>query len=297
MDNRRLKSFLVLAESETYNEASNKLFITQPTLTKHIKQLEDELEVKLFFRDNQGAHLTEEGNLIYQHARLLDHQMSHFLCVVRKIRAGKRGNLNISYTSSFLNIIPDIISSFSSLYPNVNLKIEEHSSHKQEELLLAGGIDVGFMRTPNNKNLLFTPIGTDHLSLVSHKNIDTVNQSFSEIASQHSFFILNESNNSELNRTINDYLDKCNLKNFVVQEVSNIYSVLALVKSQVGITILPNSLTSFLNIDLSENKLQGMNSEWKLGLSWNDDKDSMIRQDFIRHSMKIIQSNEEVFSF
>ncbi|MHV39762.1 LysR family transcriptional regulator, partial [Escherichia coli] len=57
MDNKLLKSFIMLAQSQSYRQAAEKLFITQPALTKQINLLEHELDLSLFERDNHGAKL------------------------------------------------------------------------------------------------------------------------------------------------------------------------------------------------------------------------------------------------
>ena len=275
MDNKKLKSFLELAECNTFNEASQRLFITQPTLTKHMKQIEYELGGTLFSRDNKGAYLTEEGKLIYQHAKTLNSQLSHFLCVAKKVRIGKTGNLNVSYTPSFVNIIPTIANEFSSCYPNINLKFTEHNSDLQSELLNKGRIDIGLMREPVGENLSFSVVGNDHLSLISHKNIDAVHQNLDEIASKYPILMLDKSSDSDIDSIIVDFLGEWHKRAISVQEVSNIYNIITLVQSQAGGSILPNSMIRFFKPDVKINNLNSPNSNWKVGLAWNQRKQSI----------------------
>lgn len=91
LDNKLLKSFIVLAQSKSYREAAEKLFITQPALTKQINLLEQELGLSLFERNNHGAKLSAEGEMLYRNALVLDEQINHFMCIAKKIRTGKTG--------------------------------------------------------------------------------------------------------------------------------------------------------------------------------------------------------------
>ena len=292
MDNKKLKSFLELAECNTFNEASQRLFITQSTLTKHIKQLEEDLGITLFSRDNKGTNLTEDGKLIYQHAKTLNSQLGHFLCVVKKVRTGKTGNLNVSYTPSFVNIIPTIANEFNNCYPNINLKFTEHNSDLQSELLTNGTIDIGLMREPVGENLSFNAVGSDHLSLISHKSIDIVHQNLDELASKYSLLMLDKSSDSDINAITVDFLGERHKRAFSVQEVSNIYNIITLVQSQAGISILPNSMIKFLKPDVKISNLNGPNSNWKVGLSWNQRNQNIIRDDFIDSAKRSIHAIE-----
>ncbi|WP_247190038.1 LysR family transcriptional regulator [Escherichia coli] len=210
MDNKLLKSFIMLAQSQSYRQAAEKLFITQPALTKQINLLEHELDLSLFERDNHGAKLSEEGEMLYQNALVLDEQINHFLCVAKKIRTGKTGHLNIGYTSSFLNIVPEIVNSFNSQYPNINIKLIEMSSIQQEQELLKGRIDLGFMRKSGEDNLSFIPLGKDFLCVVTHPDMKNKKQTIDDLIDAHNLILLSEISNPELHHIVSDYLKKRN---------------------------------------------------------------------------------------
>ncbi|MDK9838599.1 LysR family transcriptional regulator [Klebsiella michiganensis] len=281
MDNKLLKSFIMLAQSQSYRQAAEKLFITQPALTKQINLLEHELDLSLFERDNHGAKLSEEGEMLYQNALVLDEQINHFLCVAKKIRTGKTGHLSIGYTSSFLNIVPEIVNSFNSQYPNINIKLIEMSSIQQEQELLKGRIDLGFMRKSGEDNLSFIPLGKDFLCVVTHPDMKNKKQTIDDLIDAHNLILLSEVSNPELHHIVSDYLKKRNFDKKPAQYLTNVYSVLALVGSRMGVTILPHSIISFLNSNFSCQALTGYQSEWPLGLAWNKQLDIFLRTEFI----------------
>ena len=281
MDNKLLKSFIMLAQSKSYREAAEKLFITQPALSKQINLLEQELGLSLFDRDNHGAKLSEEGAMLYRNALVLFEQINHFLCVAKKIRTGKTGNLNIGYTSSFLNIIPEVVNAFNRQHPNINIKLTEMSSVKQEQELLKGRIDLGFMRKSEDDSFSFMPLGNDYLCVVTHPDIKSNRQSIDELLETNNLILLSDANNPELYHIVSDYLKKRNLAQKPAQYLTNVYSVLALVESRMGITILPYSIISFLKSGFSCQPLPGCQSEWQVGLAWNKELSLPLRIEFI----------------
>ncbi|EMB3266383.1 LysR substrate-binding domain-containing protein [Citrobacter braakii] len=288
MDNKLLKSFIILAQSQSYRQAAEKLFITQPALTKQINLLEHELDLSLFERDNHGAKLSEEGEMLYQNALVLDEQINHFLCIAKKIRTGKTGHLNIGYTSSFLNIVPEIVNSFNTQYPNINIKLIEMSSIQQEQELLKGRIDLGFMRKSEENNLSFIPLGKDFLCVVTHPDIKNKKQTIDDLIDAHNLILLSEISNPELHHIVSDYLKTRNFDKKPAQYLTNVYSVLALVGSRMGVTILPHSIISFLKSNFSYQALTGYQSEWPLGLAWNKQLDIFLRTEFIN---SVIENN------
>lgn len=281
MDNKLLKSFIVLAQSKSYREAAEKLFITQPALTKQINILEQELDLSLFERNNHGAKLSAEGEMLYRNALILDEQINHFICIAKKIRTGKTGGLKIGYTSSFLNIIPEMVNTFNSHYPDINLKLIEMSSVQQEQELLKGHIGLGFMRKPENDSLSFIPLGSDYLCVVTHPDIRNKKMNMDKLLNANNLILLCETSNPELYHIVSDYLRKHNLNMKPAQHLMNVYSVLALVGSGMGISVLPYSIISFLRSGFNCQALSGSHSEWLLGMVWNKDIDLPLRTEFI----------------
>lgn len=282
MDNKLLKSFIVLAKSKSYREAAEKLFITQPALTKQIKSLEQGLHLSLFVRDNHGTKLSIEGEMLYRSALVLDEQINHFTCVAKKIRTGKTGSINIGYTSSFLNIFPDIVSAFNRQYPNININLIEMSSAQQEEELLKGSIDLGFMRKSENESLSFMLLGRDYLCVVAHSDNRDRKMNIDELVDANNLILLNETSNPELYHIVKVYLKKRDLRKKPAQYLTNIYSILALVGSRTGVSILPYSIVSFLKSGFSCQALSGYESQWLLSLAWNKQLEILPCMEFIK---------------
>ena len=86
MQIQQLTYFVAIAEQGSINKAAEKLFVTQPNLSKAISNLENELKVRIFNRTNKGVALTDEGKKLYQYARTIINQSSFRACRRRSTR-------------------------------------------------------------------------------------------------------------------------------------------------------------------------------------------------------------------
>lgn len=123
MEIRQLKYFVRAAETLNFSEASRMLFITQSTLSQQIRQLEQELGIRLFIRDSHNVSLTEAGEELLPYARQTLN--SSQLCIDRMADLNNMlgGKLNIGVTYSFSPILTETVLDFMKLYPGVKLNI------------------------------------------------------------------------------------------------------------------------------------------------------------------------------
>ena len=89
MDLRRVKAFIAVAETLSVTKAAERLHISQPPLSRHIHQLEEELGVALFVRHRHGVTLTEAGRRLLEKARAVDAAASEFALTARQVSRGE----------------------------------------------------------------------------------------------------------------------------------------------------------------------------------------------------------------
>lgn len=146
MELRHLRYFVAVAEEKSFNKAATRLFISQPPLSRQIKQLEDEVGVTLIDRENRPLKLTEAGEFFYDHAIQILKKSDDLRAMT--IRKGSFDNtLSIGFVSSILyGLLPKVIAHFREAYPNIEIKLYELNSWQQTQGLVDGKIDVGFGR-------------------------------------------------------------------------------------------------------------------------------------------------------
>lgn len=149
MEIRLLHYFLITAREGNITHAAEALHITQPTLSRQLMQLEDELSVKLFIRGKRSITLTEEGTLLRQRAEeiitlvqkterdFLDHLEFNF------------GTISIGCTETLAaSVLPQLLKQFSKQFPQINYGLFCGDSDEVKERLDKGIIDIGIVREP-----------------------------------------------------------------------------------------------------------------------------------------------------
>ena len=146
MELRQLEYFREIASTGSINEAARHLNMSQPPLSYQIRQLENELNVKLFDRTSKGVTLTEAGKLLYDRSgNLLEYARSTELEVSK---TGKKRILRIGLTPPTVDTIMPYISQLSKKNPDVNFEVHDGITYSLYQYLLDGSIDISVARTP-----------------------------------------------------------------------------------------------------------------------------------------------------
>ncbi|HEV7436005.1 MAG TPA: LysR family transcriptional regulator [Pseudorhizobium sp.] len=147
MELRQLRYFLAVAEESNVTAASRRLHVSQPPLTRQIRQLEQELKVTLFTRTSKGVQLTDAGKALLTEARRL-----LILAEAAKQRSqaaqrGELGRLDIGYFGSTIySVVPSAIRRFSEAMPDVAVRIHRAGKAEQIAQLRDGRLGIGFAR-------------------------------------------------------------------------------------------------------------------------------------------------------
>ena len=146
MELRQLEYFREIASTGSINEAARHLNMSQPPLSYQIRQLETELNVKLFDRTSKGVTLTEAGKVLYDRSgNLLEYARS---TVLEVSKTGKKRILRIGLTPTTVDTIMPYIARFSKKNPDVNFEVHDGITYSLYEYLMDGIIDISVARTP-----------------------------------------------------------------------------------------------------------------------------------------------------
>ena len=144
LDTIRLQVFLYAAESLNFSEAARQLNLTQPTVSHHIKMLEQDLGVPLFDRSGGALRLTEAGRLLLPRARKLLHEMSSTEHLLSSLDSEIAGELRIACsTTTGKYILPLLAARFHQRHPAVNTVILSCTAEHVVPHLLLKEADVG----------------------------------------------------------------------------------------------------------------------------------------------------------
>src|SRR5882762_799418 len=146
MELRHLRYFVTVAEALSFTKAADKLHTSQPSLSRQIKDLEEELGVRLLNRTKQLVTLTEEGRSFLADAKRLLTLAAETVESVRRLHSGEIRALNIGYVSNlFYDLLPRTLASFRQSFPSVSVNLFDMSCGEQFRALEDGKLDLGFV--------------------------------------------------------------------------------------------------------------------------------------------------------
>lgn len=159
MNTTQLRYFLELAQTLNYSAAAQQLYVTQPTLSRSIMSLEEEIGAKLFYRENGNVSLTPAGRLLRQEVLPLSMRYEGMLRRVRNVGNGLAGELHIALSEEqqMPSSLLFAIKSFSAAYPNVEFRFSRMNTNlirvafQEETLDLAVGLE--FVPRKNNTGM------------------------------------------------------------------------------------------------------------------------------------------------
>jgi len=149
----RDKVFLAVAENLSFSKAAEELFISQPAVTKHIKELENRLNIALFERKGNKIYLTEAGNLTYNHLKEIRQQYRELEFNIERLNDSFKGTLRIGASSTISQyLIPKVIAAFYKRYPKIDVYLLNGNSFDMEQKLLGNEIDIALVENDSSQS-------------------------------------------------------------------------------------------------------------------------------------------------
>ena len=146
---RQLQYFLAVAESLHFSKAAEQLFVTQPTLSHQLAELEAQLGTPLFDRSGKTVRLTHAGSIFRDHARRSIAEMEAGCRALVELEGLQRGELTMGVNQSFVHrLLPPILGEFITRYPGLQLRVDEMSAGEVERRLAEGSLDLGIAFAP-----------------------------------------------------------------------------------------------------------------------------------------------------
>lgn len=155
MQLRDIQYVVTVAHESSFSKAAQALFISQPALSQSIKRLENELNIRLFIRENNSIRLTAAGKIFVADGIEILRMSNALRTKMSEIINLRDCNLKIGISTFYSNCyLPKILPAFRSQYPSIHLEIIEESSNVLEELASAGKVDFSMIPAPlDNKQL------------------------------------------------------------------------------------------------------------------------------------------------
>ena len=241
---QQMESLIFLVEEGSFSRAAKRVFLTQPSLTKHIKNLEEAVNAKIVNRENMGISLTTEGKILYDYARRMIKLRDEVREKILRAKDNNSGNIFVSAsTIPATYILPYLLNDFKTLFPDIRAYIQANDSEETLGMILNNQAEIGFIgKKTLNKRLNVEPLWKDTLVLaipVDHPWRKRKDVTLDEISKEP--YIIRETG-SATRDIMEEYLlkntDKSLFKFNIVCEIGSSESVKEAIIAGLGISIL-----------------------------------------------------------
>lgn len=265
MDIQNIRAFLSVAETASFSRTAEKLFLTQPAISKRIAALEESLDCKLFDRLGKTIQLTQAGIALLPSYQRIIAEFNESNRIISNLRTDVSGHMKFGTSHHIgLHRLPPILRKYTQRYPEVELDIQFMDSEQAAALILKGSIELALITLPDDVEHPFTtiPIWTDVMScvisndhiLAKRKNV-TIKQ-----LSEHGVLLQSQSTHT---RDIIDNALKLKPNVKIIMESNYLETIKAMIQNGLGWGVLP---VSMIDGSLKELKIKGIKMERHLGV-------------------------------
>jgi len=283
---RHLRYFHAVAEEGSFSRAAERLHVSQPPLSLHVKALEDELGVRLFDRSNRGATLTPAGRVFYDETRGVLRRLDHAKLKAQHAGRGEVGTLSVGFVSiAGFGFLPPALKRFRERYPNVDVQLHELTTDAQIRELRAGRLDLGIGLGPvDEAGLTFEPFSRESLLLaapVRHPLVPRSGPVTLKTLSNEQFIIPPRDVAPGLYDLI---ISLCRANGFapkITQHARQMQTVIGLVASGMGIALVPASVGNLGRRGVQYREVKGATGSVELGLLSVNEGESPVAARFV----------------
>jgi len=260
MELRHLRYVITVAEELHFGRAAQRLNISQPPLSQQIRQLEQELGVRLFNRTNRQVQLTEAGRRFVEEARLVLIQADHAAKVAVRTSQGEIGHLTVATVTAEKTVVVDTLRLFAKRYPDVHLELRSLSTPAQTQALREGRIQIGFVVLPVDDATFSTEIVAREplvVALPEHHHLAARQKvPLGALGGERSILFPRPLSPGYYDQII-AWCRNAGFSLNVVHEMDNIYTSLALVEAGLGVSLFPASIQNVSRKGIVFREIQG----------------------------------------
>lgn len=271
MDIRHLEAVAEIAKRGSFTRAADALHIAQPTLSKTVIQLEEELGVPLFSREGKRPKLTEAGEAVLRYGEPILAQMGALRRELTDLAELRQGTLRLGLPPmAGSNYFPGVVGEYKRRYPGVAIRLSEAGANRLDDDLRAGLLDVGVLLTPTDDAFYdsFTVID-DRVKVAlpaGHRLADRPALALAELAEEP--FVLFRADFA-LNGRITDACENAGFKPNIVAESSQWDFIGQMVGEGLGTALLPATICAQLRPErVRAVELAPPGLPWQLVMAW-----------------------------
>lgn len=282
---RHIRYFLAVAQDLHFRKAADRLFISQPGLSRQIKQLEEDLGIQLFERTNRRVTLTTAGAYLKQELIPYLKHLDGFIDHAKLLNDGSIGNLKFGYVGSAMQqLIPNLLLKFKKEHSEVVFSLKEMDNQSQVRELLSHDIDIGFVRLDSvPKALEIFPILTEPFCLVLPADHPIDSTSFKDLSQfkEESFILFDPDYSPSYYERVMQIFGESSFVPSVSHNTIHASSIYRLVEHGFGISIVPKSLELGHDMRVKFIELKKKSQRTVLSAVWNKENKNPVLEKFL----------------
>ena len=238
---------------ENFRAVAERLYVTQPAITLQMKQLEKELEGKLFSRDGRNIALTEFGRLFFKEAKEMISRYNESMETIKRYKQGYHQTIRIALSPMFADtILPSILREYTKRFPRVELSIQVIESVDISRLIENGEVDIGLSCIPGSTHVKSVMFHEEVVSLVcKHDGYDAESGPMIDATELLEQNILFTDNHPAYWSSLKEQLKK-KMPTLKMMTVNQTHATKRFVMEGIGVSFLPKSI---INRELLEGHL------------------------------------------
>ena len=249
MDLQRIRYFIAVADELHFGRAAERLSMTQPPLSRQIRQLEKELGLQLFERSTRHVALTMAGATLYEYAQKLVSSAGDLERWAEDFKDGTSGLLRVGFVdSSAHEVMPAFLQANRRRWPHVTYRLSTMSSDQQHVALASGDIDIGIARVLGNQpELRAVQFLTEALYLAvgeSHPLADHADTSLAELIGE-TFIGFDRRLSPSLHEELLAILAPSGVPYHPIIEAPEYTTILGIVAACEGVALVPDGVRTF----------------------------------------------------
>jgi DNA-binding transcriptional LysR family regulator len=287
MGPRQLQSFIAVAEELHFGRAAKRVNLSQPALSLQIKSMEEELQVTLLSRSRRKTELTQAGQIFLSEAREVLERIEQAVSKVRRASLGEVGTLNVGFISTAAAVIlPPLVKRFREKHKHVEMDLRNVLTRDQVVQLQEGKIDVGFLRVPfqTPPEIRTRVIHRESFILLVPANHPLANKKNLRLSDCHdaNFIMYSQKMAPGFHNQILNILERNGVNPRIVQEASEMYTLISLVAAGIGLAVAPASVGMYRPEGVVVRELVDETAQSEIAIAWNINRLSMSAHLFLQ---------------
>lgn len=292
-----LRLFINIAEAPSITQAARKSFISTAAASNRIKKLEQQLAVRLLYRDSQGVELTSAGATFVKHARIIVRQTQHLEYELSEFSDQQAGHIRIfANTTAVTDFLPETLAVLMVRHPQLSIDLQERANLEVVRGVTDGASDIGITAGPiKAPGLEVIHFSTDRLVLATQQSHPLARLTAIDLAATLDYPHVCLQEGSSLLRFLKNQVDNLQRDLNVRIQVFGFESMCRMIEAGVGIGIMPESSALRHQRTMNLNIIQ-LNESWALRERSIVVRDSQALPEYVKTLIKLLLKEQHNLS-